>query len=85
MRRSLSARPLGVVLVVASVIFPLLITPGCGGAAKAQKRAYKADEAVSKERLRLIDDYDRCMRTNQGYAAQQEACERYLRSAEALH
>lgn len=57
---------------------------GCGGASRAQKRAYRADEAVSRERLRLIEDYQRCMRKADGDPMREDGCETYLRSAEAL-
>ncbi len=79
-RRARSASALIACLLLASATLP-----GCGsGAAKAQKRAYKADEAVSKERLRLIDEYEKCLRKAEGDATKQAGCERYLKSAEAL-
>jgi hypothetical protein len=80
--RRLSA-PLGVSLTVLLVATTLGIA-GCGGAAKAQKRAYRADEAVSKERLRLVEEYDRCIAAAGGDFTSEAACERYLKSAEAL-
>jgi hypothetical protein len=61
-----------------------LACTGCGGASKAQKRAYRADEAVSKERLRLVDEYDRCIREAGEDWNKAQTCERFLKSAEAL-
>jgi hypothetical protein len=60
------------------------LVAGCGGASKAQKRAYRADEAVSKERLELVDRYDACMKKARGDHFAEQTCERYLKSAEAL-
>ncbi len=57
---------------------------GCSGAGRAQKRAYRAEEAVAKERLRLIEDYQRCMRKADGDPMREDGCETYRRSAEAL-
>jgi len=84
MRGHLSRPVCSAAALTVCLIFTTLATSGCGGASKAQKRAYKADEAVSKERLRLIDQYERCMRKTEGDFAKQDACERYLKSAEAL-
>jgi hypothetical protein len=71
--------------LIACMLLASAALTGCGsGAAKAQKRAYKADEAVSKERLRLIDEYEKCLSKAEDNANKQAGCERYLKSAEAL-
>ena len=44
-------------------------------AAKAQERAYQAREEAVQQRLRLVDKYKDCV---------VEACDSYLRAAEAL-
>lgn len=62
----------------------VLALGGCGGATRAQKRAFRANEAVSKERLRLVDEYQDCIDRAAGDTLDQRGCERYLRSAEAL-
>jgi hypothetical protein len=68
-----------------AVLLPLThLLGGCSGAGRAQKRAYRAEEAVSKERLRLIEDYQRCMRKADGDPMREDGCATYLRSAEAL-
>lgn len=78
-------RARGALTLMACLALAIAMLPGCGGgAAKAQKRAYKADEAVSKERLRLIDEYEKCLGKADGDVTKQAACERYLKSAEAL-
>jgi hypothetical protein len=68
----------------AMLLAAALACTGCGGATKAQKRAYRADEAVSRERLRLVEEYERCLREAGGDRNAAEACERFLKSAEAL-
>lgn len=56
----------------------------CGGAAGAQKRAYRAQEAVAAERLRLVERYQDCMRAARGDVFAERSCQPYLDSAEAL-
>jgi hypothetical protein len=81
----LSQRARRATALIACLLLAGATLPGCGsGAAKAQKRAYKADEAVSKERLRLIDEYEKCLGKAAGDVTKQAGCERYLKSAEAL-
>ena len=68
-RRARSASALIACLLLASATLP-----GCGsGAAKAQKRAYKVADAVSEERLRLIDEYEKCLCKAEGDAPSKRA------------
>ena len=50
----------------------------------SQDRAYKAQEKVHKERLELVDKYNKCMNKAGADEAKKEACEQYLKAAEAL-
>ncbi|KPJ75031.1 MAG: hypothetical protein JRH12_12415 [Deltaproteobacteria bacterium] len=50
----------------------------------SQDRAYKAQENVHKERLELVEKYNKCMEKAGDDAQKKEACEPYLKSAEAL-
>lgn len=61
--------------------FLLVTTLACSG---AQKKAYKAQEAVHKERLRLVEEYKKCLKKAGDDTEKTEACDSYLRSAEAL-
>ena len=74
----MSARLLMVLLTVAALV------AGCGGGAAAQKRAYRAQEEVAKERLRLVDTYQDCMKDARGDVFAERACQTYRDSAEAL-
>jgi len=59
---------------------------GCSsGAERAQKRAYEAQEAVAKERLRLVDQYQDCVDEAGAHRERRRGCETYLRSADALN
>jgi hypothetical protein len=49
-----------------------------------QERAYKAQENVHKERLKLVDQYKKCLETAGTDNEKIEACDRYLKAAEAL-
>lgn len=53
-------------------------------AARAQKAAFEAEERVGTERLNLVDKYQRCVSAAGGNAQRIEACDSYLRAAEAL-
>jgi len=60
------------------------LVAGCGGGTAAQKRAYRAQEEVAKERLRLVEKYQDCMKDARGDVFAERACQTYRDSAEAL-
>jgi len=67
-------------------LMALSVLSGCGsGAERAQKRAYQAQEAVAKERLRLVGEYQECIDDAGADQQRQRACETYLKSADALN
>jgi len=49
-----------------------------------QDKAYKAQEKVHKERLKLVEQYQKCMKDAGEDQEKQEACDQYLKAAEAL-
>lgn len=53
-------------------------------AARAQERSYEAQEEVAQERLKLVDQYQECVEDAAGDTQKTEACDSYLRAAEAL-
>jgi hypothetical protein len=53
-------------------------------AARAQERSYGAQEDVARQRLDLVDKYRGCVTSAAGDALKIEACDSYLRAAEAL-
>ena len=59
----------------------LLLTLACSN---PQDRAYKAQESVHKERLKLVDQYQKCLKKAGSDKAKVEACDQYLKAAEAL-
>ena len=66
------------VLVIAFVIG---LTSACS---TPQDRAYKAQEKVHKERLKLVDEYKKCLEKAGADNMKVEACDQYLKAAEAL-
>ena len=72
------ARNLMVFLTLAALV------AGCGGGAAAQKRAYRAQEELAKERLCLVEKYQDCMKDARGDVFAERACQTYRDSAEAL-
>jgi len=50
----------------------------------SQDKAYQAQEKVHKERLKLVEQYQNCMKKAGDDKAMKEACEEYLKAAEAL-
>ena len=49
-----------------------------------QDKAYKAQERVHKERLKLVDEYKKCLKNAGDDKQKIEACDQYLRAAESL-
>ena len=52
--------------------------------ASPQDKAYKAEEKIHKERLKLIDEYQKCLKKAGEDKMKAESCEQYLKAAEAL-
>ena len=61
--------------------FAVGITLACS---TPQDKAYKAQEKVHKERLKLVDEYQKCLKKAGEDKEKIEACDQYLRAAEAL-
>ena len=54
------------------------------GCSSSQDKAYQAQEEVHKERLALVEKYQKCLDAAGGDNVKVEACDQYLKSAEAL-
>jgi hypothetical protein len=69
-------------------LMTVVLVSGCGSAerdaARAQERAYEAQERVADERLKLVDQYQDCMKDAGGNHTKAAACESYLNAADAL-
>ena len=53
-------------------------------AARAQKGASEAQEEIARERLNLVDKYRTCVTEAASDKMKVEACDSYLKAAEAL-
>ena len=51
---------------------------------RAQERAFEAQERVAKERLSLVEEYQDCVKDAGSDQVKANACESYLKAAEAL-
>ena len=49
-----------------------------------QDKAYKAQENVHNERLALVEKYEKCLKGSGDDNVKTEACDQYLKAAEAL-
>ena len=76
-------------------LFPLLVGVAMLGAltacsnpqdraAKAQQRSYEAQEGIAKKRMEFVEKYQKCVADAGSDKQRVEACDTYLRSAEAL-
>jgi hypothetical protein len=66
-------------------IFVIVVIAGLTfGCASPQDRAYKAQEGVHKERLKLVSEYQKCLKKAGNDKVAIEACDSYLKAAEAL-
>ncbi len=75
-------RTLALIVVIA------MLVASCGSsqrrAAKADRKASQAQESVSKERLKLVDQYKACVSEAGDDQQKVGACETHLKAAEAL-
>ncbi|WP_420404345.1 hypothetical protein [Nisaea sp.] len=53
-------------------------------AAKAQEKAFEAQEDVARQRLKLVEQYQACVEEAAGDQLKVDACQSYLNAAEAL-
>jgi hypothetical protein len=53
-------------------------------AAQAQEGAYRSQQKVADERLKLVDKYQDCVKNAGGDKQKEAACESYLKAADAL-
>jgi len=63
------------------VLAVALLIAGCGN---AERRANKSTADVNNERMSLIKDYEKCIKKAGKDEVKSEACDTYLKSAEAL-
>jgi hypothetical protein len=61
--------------------FVVVITLACSS---PENRAYRAQEKMHTERLRLVDEYKKCLKEAGNDKEKVEACDQYLKAAEAL-
>ena len=64
-------------------VFPVVLI-WLAGCSSPQDRAYSAQEKIHKERLQLVDDYKECLKKAGDDKQKTEACDQYLKAAEAL-
>lgn len=64
------------------------ILAGCSNpaerASKAQEQSFKAQEGIAKQRLDLVAKYQTCVEKASDNAQMIEACDSYLKAAQAL-
>ena len=66
-------------------VFASLVIIGLLSAcSSAEDDAARAQEEVAQERLKLVEDYRECVDDAHGDAEEIEACDSYLKAAEAL-
>ena len=65
-------------LLLPLVVFTMM------GCSSPQDRAYEAQEGVHKERLKLVEQYQKCVKDSADDTVKAEACEQYLKASEAL-
>ena len=53
----------------------------CGG---AERKADKSQAEINKERIKLSEEYQKCMKEAEGDKDKEAGCEQYLKAAEAL-
>ena len=73
---------------VTAIAFSVLFLAACSNphkdAARAQESVHKANEKVVNQRLALIEKHQKCVSDAAGDTGKAEACDSYLKAAEAL-
>ena len=76
------------VFAVCALAVSLTLLASCSSperrTAKAQEKAADAQASVASERLELVDQYKSCVRDAGDDTAKVDACDTYLKAAEAL-
>lgn len=54
------------------------------GCSSGERKRNKAEAEVNRERIDLVDDYKKCVEDADADPAKVEACDTYLKAAEAL-
>jgi hypothetical protein len=66
-------------------IFLVVIVAGmmlaCGS---AERKANKSQAELNKEKIKLSEEYQKCMKKAEGDKDKEAECEKYLKAAEAL-
>ena len=66
-------------------VFLVIIVAGmmiaCGG---AERKANKSQAELNKEKIRLSEEYQKCMKKAEGDKEKEAECEKYLKAAEVL-
>ena len=70
------------VLTILTLALALMTMTACSS---PEKRAHQAQTKVHNERLKLVDEYKKCLKKAGDDKAKTEACDQYLKAAEALH
>ena len=66
-----------------SLLLPIIVLT-LMSCSNPQDKAYKAQENVHNERLALIEKYQECLKKAGDDTIKTEACDQYLKAAEAL-
>jgi hypothetical protein len=68
-------------LCIFLLAFVVSLTLACSS---PQDRAYEAEAKVKQEKLRLVQEYQKCLKEAGDNKAMKETCEDYLKRAETL-
>ena len=68
-------------ICIFTIALALMTFTACGS---SEKKADRAQAEVHKERLKLVDQYKKCLKKAGEDKAKIEACDQYLKAAEAL-
>ena len=75
-------------IIVLIVGFAMVFTIACSSAERraqrAERRHYDSATEVNQQRLKLVDDYKKCINKAGADKEKSEACDQYLKAAEAL-
>jgi len=66
------------------IILALVVVGMMSACGSAERKANKSQAEINKEKIKLSEQYQKCMKKAEGDKEKEAGCEKYLKAAEAL-
>ena len=72
------------IIILVALLTVVLSVSACGCFSGAKRREHRTQAEVNKEKVKLSEQYQKCMKKAGADEEKQAKCEQYLKAAEAL-